>query len=116
MNKQKIKIPIATISIADSLGDSDVERFDNPLFELDQLKNVSKVVHLTLHEVGQLLYPASAELFWIKNVLDEAIDGEDGISFQFKPAEVLESGSFEVEYCYDYEIDNEIPMYIVVNK
>jgi len=115
MNKQKIKIPIATISIADSLGDTIVERFDNPLFELDQLKNVSKVAHLTLHDVDHLLYPVSAELFWIKNVKDEAIDGEDGISFQFKPAEVLESGSFQVEYGYDYEIDNEIPKYIIIN-
>lgn len=115
MKKQQTKIPIATISIVDSLLDTNVERFDNPLFELDQLKNVSKVAHLTLRDIDQILYPVSAELFWIKNVMDEAIDGEDGISFQFKPAEVLESGSFKVEYGYDVEIDNEIPKYVVIN-
>jgi len=115
MSKQNIKIPIATISIVDSLDDSDVQGFDNPLFELDQLKNVSKVAHLTLHEIDLLLYPVSAELFWIKNVMDEAVNGEDGITFEFKPAEVLESGSFQVEYGYDSEIDNEIPKYIVIN-
>lgn len=115
MKKQQTKIPIATISIVDPLGDSSVEGFDNPLFELDQLKNVSKVAQLTLQKVDHQIYPASAELFWIKNVLDEAVDGEDGISFQFKPAEVLESGSFQVEYGYDYETDNEIPKYIITN-
>ena len=115
MNNQKIKIPIATISIISFLGDSDVEGFDNPLFELDQLKNVSKVAQLTLHKVNHHLYPASAELFWIRNVIDEAVNGEDGISFQFKPAEVLESGSFQVEYGYDYEIDKEIPKYLIIN-
>ncbi len=115
MSKQNIKIPIATISITESLGDSNAEGFDNPLFELDQLKKVSKVAQLTLQKVDHQLYPVSAELFWIKNVLDEAVDGEDGISFQFKPAEVLESGSFQVEYGYDYETDNEIPKYIIIN-
>ncbi|MBV6419636.1 MAG: hypothetical protein DAHOPDDO_00859 [Ignavibacteriaceae bacterium] len=115
MNKKKTKIPIVTISIIDSLGGSNVKGFDNPLFKLEQLKNVSKVAQLSLHKVDHHLYPASAELFWIKNVKDEAIDGEDGISFQFKPAEVLESGSFEVEYCYDSEIGNEIPKYIIIN-
>jgi hypothetical protein len=115
MNNQKIKIPIATISIIGPLGDSDVKGFDNPLFELDQLKNVSKVAQLTLHKINHHLYPASAELFWIRNVIDEAVNGEDGISFQFKPAEVLESGSFQVEYGYDYEIDKEIPKYLIIN-
>jgi len=115
MNNQKIKIPIATISIVDPLGDSNTEGFDNPLFELDQLKNVSKVAQLTLHKINHHLYPVSAELFWIKNVMDEALKGEDGISFQFKPAEVLESGSFQVEYGYDSGIGNEIPKYIIIN-
>lgn len=114
MSKQNIKIPIATISIKESLGDSNAEGFDNPLFELEQIKKVSKVAQLTFHKVDHQLYPVSAELFWIKNVLDEAVDGEDGISFQFKPAEVLESGSFQVEYGYDYETDNEIPKYIII--
>jgi hypothetical protein len=54
-------------------------------------------------------------LFWIRNVIDEAFNGEDGISFQFKLAEVLESGSFQVEYGYDYEIDKEIPKYLIIN-
>ncbi len=115
MNKQKTKIPVMIISIVDSFCDTTGEKFTNPLFELEQLKNVSKVAHLTLRDIDQILYPASAELFWIKNVMDEAIDGEDGISFQFKPAEVLESGSFQVEYGYDSEIDNEIPKYIIIN-
>ena len=115
MIKQKNKIPIATISIVDSLHNSIVEGFDNPLFKLDQLKNVSKVAHLTLHEVDQLLYPTSAELFWIKNAMDESVDGEEGISFQYKPAEVLESGSFEVEYGYYNEIGNRIPKYLIIN-
>lgn len=115
MNNQKTKIPIATISIVDSLGGSGVEGFDNPLFELDQLKKVSKVAQLTLHKVDHHLYPASAELFWIKNVKDESLNGEDGITFEFKPAEVLESGSFQVEIEYDYETDNEMPKYIIIN-
>jgi len=115
MNKHKTKIPIATISIVDSLDDSDVQGFDNPLFELDQLKNVSRVAQLTLHKINHQLYPASAELFRIRNVRDKLVNGEDGITFEFKPAEVLESGSFDVEYVYDYEIDDEIPRYIVIN-
>ena len=115
MGKQQTKISIATISIVESLGGSNVKGFDNPLFKLDQLKNVSKVAQLTLHKVDHHLYPASAELFWIKNVMDESVDGEDGISFQFKPAEVLESGSFEVEYGYYNEMGNRIPKYLIIN-
>ena len=115
MDKHKTKIPIATISIVDSLNDSDVQGFDNPLFELDQLKNVSKVAQLNLHKINHQLYPASAELFRIRNVRDKLVNGEDGITFEFKPAEVLESGSFDVEYAYDYEIGNEIPKYIIIN-
>ncbi len=115
MNNQKTKIPIATISIVDTLDDADVQEFDNPLFELDQLKNVSKVAQLTLQKVDHQLYPTSAELFRIRNVKDNIVNGEHGISFEFKPDEVLESGSFQVEYGYDSEIDNIIPKYIIIN-
>lgn len=123
MIKQKTRIPIATITIADpsvSTDDDNYEdgseelSFDNPLLEFDELRNASKVAHLTLHKIDQHLIPASAELFWINGVTVDTVDGEEGISFQFKPAEVLESGSFQVKYGYDYRLEDYIPQYIIL--
>ena len=116
MNKQKTKIPVMAISIVDPMVQSDENNMlKNPLFDIEEFPEPTLVAHLTLHSINHYLYPAAAELFWLEYLGEKDVNGEEGISFQFKPADVLESGSFEVEYGYDSEIDNEIPKYIVIN-
>ena len=125
MDNNKLKIPVVVITIVDMSSEANAMNeelldkntyYNQTLCNADKLKELGDVAHLFVavndNDNDKSKYPLTVK--WLR-VGDDVINVEDG-SFQFEKIADFNIGSFDVEYSYDAEIDEEIPKYIVISK
>jgi len=122
MNNEKLKIPIMAISVQpDGLKPDDFNYcnektfIENILFDVYELEKHTNVAHLILRAENQLIYPVFVKWYLVE-VSEKVINGEEGYSFGLCLAGEFGNDSFEVEYGYDVEMDREIPKQIIITK
>lgn len=122
MIPDEIKIPVLAISIqTDTRNDNDFRSYnektfvENILCDENELEENTEGAYLIVRIVDQIIYPVYAKWYMIK-VEEEVVNGEEEYSIGLCLVNEFDSGSFDIEYGYDVELDLEIPKYIVFNN
>ena len=114
----KRKFPIVLVSVHDhyvpGLYSKEEDSDKNDLFSDDEIISFDVVAHIDLMTIDGSFHPVAATLFKLEETEDEHVDNRLNRLFKINEISELRSGSFEIEYFYDSEINQELPKYLIL--